>query len=213
MGTYGATWVSRGYCGQGAVGELLGSLTGRSAIVCGSAEGVFEEFQQARAALGEFVVFAANDVGMYLDRLDHWVSLHGDNLDAWKRVRWLHHKGPEDVQIHSVAPSPSVQHVWEAVTPVFALSGYFAMQLAWIMGAERIVLCGCPGTQTRRFFEGTPRPDFGYGHGPAGSDQGITEQIVQEMDRVPEFKAAVRSCSGWTAEFFGVPEFMEVVHG
>jgi hypothetical protein len=96
-----------------------------------------------------------------------------------------------------------VDYVWDRLSPQMALSGYFAMQMAWIMGAERIVLCGCPGEQTRRFFESTPREDFGYGGHDSHGDQGIRQQVEIEMKRLPEFKQAVRSMSGWTQSFFG----------
>jgi hypothetical protein len=92
---------------------------------------------------------------------------------------------------------------WEGLTPLYALSGYFAMQLAWVMGAGRIILCGCPGNQKRRFFEVAARKDFGYGTGPAAADNGIREQLEREMHRLPDFRVAVRSMSGWTQEFFG----------
>jgi hypothetical protein len=205
MEAYGSTWQAGGYAGQGNVRELLGSLTGRSAIVAGGAAGVFEEVAVVEAAIPDAVIFAANDVGIYLPRLDHWVSLHADHLGVWKAVRWLHAKDKEETKYHGEAARPFVDYVWEGLTPLFCLSGYFAMQVAFLMGCAPIVLCGCPGQPARRFFEAAPRADFGYGSGANGSDKGVREQIEKEMERVPEFKAVVRSCSGWTAEFFGRP--------
>jgi hypothetical protein len=207
MGAYGATWEARGYCGQGNVAGLIGSLAGRPAIVCGGAKGVFEELERATALLDPYqpVFFAANDVGMYMDRLDHWVSLHMDNLGAWKNVRWLHHHGPEKTQYHAPDPRPFIDYVWQQLTPQMALSGYFAMQIAWIMGASLIVLCGCPGAQSPMFFNAKPRDTFGYGDGDQGADQGIRQQIEREMNRLPDFKRGVRSLSGWTMDYFGPP--------
>lgn len=204
MGTYGSTWQTDGYCGQGNVQELIGTLKGKNAVVCGNAQGVFD---QLNYVLGEFeerpIVFGVNDVGMYLDPLDHWVSLHEKNLEPWKHVRWLHKKGAEDVKIHCTQKGSSVHYAWEALTPVFALSGYFAMQIAYLMGAESIILCGCPGNPERRFFDRVARTDFGYGGGGAGSDKGVQEQLVKEMHRLPDFRAKVRSMSGFTKDFFG----------
>lgn len=202
MGTYGSTWEAGGYSGAGLVGSLIGSLQGRTAIVCGSGEMVFYELSDAMTKEPDSVIFAANDVGMYLPRLDHWCSLHTDNLGPWKNVRWLHARGSEDTQYHGIDQRPFINHVWQGLTPLFALSGYFAMQIAHIMGAERIILCGCPGDHSLRFFEAAPRPDFGYGGGPAGSDKSIREQLVKEMSRLPAFKEKVRSMGGWTQEFF-----------
>ena len=212
MGTVGATWEARGYCGQGPVGALCGALAGRSAIVCGSGRGVFDELAEAQAALHDPVIFAVNDIGMYLPRVDHWVSLHVDNLIAWRQVRWLHPKARELTKYHSETPRAWLDYCWDGLTPILYLSGYFAMQLAWIMGCDRIVLCGCPGDATPRFFEATlrsnllltePNGPFSYGSGDRGADRSVHEQIQQEMERLPEFKAAVRSMSGITQQFFG----------
>ena len=118
MGATGSTWQAGGYCGKGNVGELLGSLAGRSAVVCGNADGVFGELHYAKAVLGEPVIFAVNDVGVYLDRLDHWVTLHWKHFAAWKAARFVHHNAPDNVKYHSVAKDADVDYAWEAITPV-----------------------------------------------------------------------------------------------
>src|SRR3990167_8605258 len=200
MGSYGSEWQHNGYSGSGNVAGLLDSLRGRTAVVCGNAEGVFRELQDVYERLRtELVIFAANDVGMYLPHLDHWVSLHPDNLGAWKQVRWLHPMSREVAKYHCCDKRPFIDYVWQGLTPLFCLSGYFAMQIAYLMGCERIVLCGCPGDQTRRNFDLDPREDgFGYGNGTKGDDKGVKEQIEKEMRRLPDFKERVRSMSGWT---------------
>lgn len=205
METYGSEWQARGYCGHAGVETLLGSLAGRHAIVAGNAEGVFQEVEDARLLLNDPVIFAANDVGVYLKKLDHWVTLHTDKLGVWKSCRWQTHEGMEDTKYHGIEARPFVNYVWAGLTPLFPLSGYFAMQLAFIMGASRIVLCGCPGTNTRRFFEAAARHDESR-YGAGYDSHGIREQLENEMQRLPEFKAAVRSMSGYTREFFGAPE-------
>ncbi len=182
--------------------SLIGTLRGRPAVICGNADGVFDEVSIIEK-LKDPVIFAANDVGMFLPKVDHWVSLHTNNLGAWKQVRWLHPREQEFTKYHSIDPRPFVDYVWTGLTPLFALSGYFAMQIAHIMGAELIVLCGCPGNATRCFFHTKPRTDFFYGSGPDGSDKSIREQVENEMERLPAFKLKVRSMSGWTKEYFG----------
>lgn len=199
-----SAWQAGGYYGLGNVAPLIGSLAGKAVVIAGNANGVFAEVEDAKRAYEWPVIFAVNDVGMYLDRVDHWVSLHGDNLESWKHVRWLHHRGGiEDVQFHSDSSYSSVQWEWREITPQFALSGYFAMQIAHVMGASRIILCGCPGLPVPRFFEARARYDFGYGGGAESADVNILKQVTSEMDRVPEFKVKVRSTSGWTKEYFG----------
>ena len=202
MGTYGSTWQVRGFAGSGLVGDLIDCLQGRPVAVCGSATGVFWEMDIVRKRYGEdLVVFAVNDVGMYLDRVDHWCSLHTENLKAWKAVRWLHHTGDDNIVYHGV--DKGVAHNWQSLTPLFALSGYFAMQIAYIMGAKRIILCGCSGDSRARFFESQYRTGFGYGGGETQSDINIRQQLISEMNRLPAFKRKVRSMSGWTKSYFG----------
>lgn len=204
MGKIGSTWESKGYCGAGNVSGLLDSLRGRPAVVCGNAQGVFDEYEAVMRILGrDAVIFAANDVGMYLDRVDHFVSLHTDKLSYWQGVRWQNNKGVDRMEIHAPDEKPFVDHIWAGLNPIFALSGYFAMQVAYLMGCESIVLCGCPGSSCKRFFESQPRCDFSYGGGVNGGDAGVRDQVTNEMNRLPEFKARVRSMSGWTQEYFG----------
>ena len=202
MGNYGSTWQVRGYAGQGNVHPLLGTLTGRVVAVCGNAWTVFEDLEAVRAKYSDLVVFGVNDVGMYLDQLDHWATLHYANLLAWKSVRWLSGRGAWDTTVHSVQEAAGVHYVWANITPMFALSGYFAAQIAYVMGADKIFLCGCPGSAARRFFEATPKPE-GYGGDVAVSDINLRKQFIDEMERVPDFAERMRSVSGWTRSYLG----------
>lgn len=203
MGTYGATWQTKGYAGQGNVIDLIDSLKGRTAIIAGNGFTVFHDIAKAEHLLKEPpIYFAVNDIGIYLPKLDHWVSHHYDKLKTWRDCRWLESRPGEDVKLHSIDEQAYIHYVWQQLTPMFALSGYLAMQIAYIMGADLIVLCGCPGMQQRRFFEWTPKT-YGYGGGISGADNSVREQLIEEMNRLPEFKAKVRSMGGWTRAFFG----------
>ena len=201
MGTHGSMWQAHGYSGGGSVGSLIDCLQGRPAIIVGGAHGVFNELRFALRVVKNPVVFAVNDVGMFLPHVDHWISLHSDALGPWKNVRWAHSLVQDHTKYHSVDPRPYIDYVWERLTPCFAISGYFAMQIAWIMGASPIVLAGCPGERKRRFFEMDARPDFSYG-GEADAE-GVRKQLESEMERLPDFRQAVRSMSGWTRSYFG----------
>src|SRR5687767_1368978 len=133
MGTYGATWEERGYAGQGNVHELLGSLRSRSVIVAGNGHTVFQDIAKAEDLLDDDpVYFAVNDVGIYLPKLHHWVSLHADNLRTWRDCRWLQSRAGEDVKLHAIEEKAFIHYSWQSLTPLFALSGYFAMQIAYI---------------------------------------------------------------------------------
>src|SRR3990167_1122585 len=202
MGTHGSAWQRSGYAGCGNVEPLLGSLVSRPAIVCGDAEGNWDEFNEALKILegSNPVVFGVNKSGMFLFPMHHWVTLHWKNFAIWKDVRWRYIQLPDGVdnklhaaQLDATNETRKVHYAWEALTPTFALSGYFAMQIAYLMGAEPIVMCGCPGEPKRRFYERQQRGGFGYGGGAYNADRNIRAQVVNEMRRVPEFRAKVRS--------------------
>lgn len=204
MGAYGSAWQHRGFSGSASVQGAVNSLGGRTALICGNAETVFTDVRLALEQIENPVIFAVNDAGMYLPKVDHWVSLHSDSLPVWRNVRWLQARHGEKIVLHGDGPRGFLDYAWEGLVPLFCLSGYFAASIAWIMGCDRIVLCGCPGDSTRRFFDAGPRPDgFGYGHGTRSSDTGVVEQVERVMARNPEFKQAIRSMSGWTADYFG----------
>jgi len=197
-----AAWRVGGYSGMGNVVPLIGTLQGKTAVIAGNAFTVFDELDFVLSHVSDVTIFAVNHIGCYLPKIHHWATLHGDMLDVWKAARFME---PRD---HNFVTHTDVSHVestyvWDQLSPIFALSGYFAMQIAWIMGAEQIILCGCPGSSVRRFFEGTPPHDFGWGGGPSIGDKGIRDQLFGEMNRLPEFKQRVRSMSGLTKQFFG----------
>lgn len=196
----GAHWFHKGYSGSGNVGPLLDDLQGRTAIVCGNAWGVFQEFDFIFRRADASIVFAANDVGMYLPHVDHWVSLHASKLDHWVEIRRnpsTRGVGNKNFHVHDAGlHGPRDWYQWKGLTPLMALSGMFAAQIAYLMGCDPIILCGCPNDKTPRFWEMTC------------DNQAYVNtqyQIKQEMAYKPEFKKAIRSMSGWSKEFFGAP--------
>lgn len=207
------TWTAKGYSGPDSVGGLIDSLIGRIAVVCGNAQGVFEEYETVSEC--NPVVFAVNDVGVYLPKVDHWVSYHSDKLKVWEQAkltgtvaekRWTSHTGG--------TRGADADYNWWGLEPTtFPLSGQLAMLIAFLMGAERIILCGCPNNGTPRFFESAPRVDgFKYGAGDTQSDKAVITTYERECKRVPELKARVRSMSGWTYKFFGGLDDGEFLH-
>jgi len=202
MGTYGSSWQAHGYSGNGNVASLIDSAKGQAAIIVGSAHSCFLDLDEIRPAFPTALIFAVNDVGMFLPHVDHWCSLHAPNLETWRWVRYIHPKHETKISFHSYNIRPKLLDEnpnwfdWDKLNPLFALSGYFAMQIAWIMGCAPIILTGCPGSPCRRFFEG-----HGINYSPHG-EPGIRNQVISEMNRLPEFRHVVRSMSGWTREFF-----------
>jgi len=191
-------WESGGYTGEGSE-ALLGELRGQPAIVAGNAKGVFEEVKAAQSAMGRCVIFGANDIGVYLSHVDHMVSLHTPKLDHWvglRRDATSKGYGNKDFRVHDGGLYGEREwHQWTGLTPMMALSGLFAAQIAWLMGCNPIVLCGCPTDTTSCFWQPDATINGGY--------QKVQSQFKAEVNRNPEFKAALRSMSGWTKEFLG----------
>ena len=200
---YDATWNAYGYSGRGNVASLINSEAGRGAIIVGSAFTFAADYARARHVLPGAAVFAVNDVTMFLKEADHCVSWHANKLKLWKDVRWANDGMNPNTVYHSEHTKYGADYGWEGLSPSFVLSGYFAMQIAYIMGCRPIILCGCPGSPMKRFFDTSIRTDFGYGNGSSQSDVNTREQVVSEMNRLPEFKKIVRSMSGWTRSYFG----------
>lgn len=197
MDRYGSTWERKGYCGSGNVAPLLDSLVGRTAIVCGNAKGVFEEVESIYCR--DALYFAVNDVGMYLKRIDHWVTLHATKMPHWVAIRndvFCKYPGNREFKTHTHG-SENTDYDWFGLTPIMALSGMFAAQIAYLMGCESIILCGCPNDDTPRFFESKAMNGQAY--------ISVQDQIKKECGFKPEFKKAIRSMSGWSKEFFGCP--------
>lgn len=192
-------WEFGGYKGSGNVDGLINQSSGVAAV-CGNARGVFEELNQVLSN-GPATVFGVNDAGMYLRQLDHWVSLHEQKLELWKPIRMKSDMAiNKNFKTHSRKPWGEIDYFWEIYPVMMSLSGYFAMQLAYLMGFQRIILCGCPGDETLRFFESSNthrNPSWHY------NEKSRLKEVTDQMERKPGFKERVRSMSGWTKEYFG----------
>lgn len=188
-------WKFRGYEGSDNVAELIGTLNGRIGIVCGGGFGVFEELKVAEAFCdSEPIIFAVNGVGTILPKAAHWIGLDTKFFEYGAKI-----------PTHT-ACGPGANYDWRIEPEHFHLSGYFAAQVAWLMGCDRIVLCGCPGEAGPR-YNGTMNdtPHFGYGSGSTSSDTCIREQLNKQMKQIPDFKRAVRSTSRgkFSEHYFG----------
>jgi len=200
-------WNTHGYSGPDSTRGLIDSLVGQTVAIAGNAEGVFEEIEQVSSACEDWPVwFAVNDVGARMQWLDHWVSLHGEKFPDWTGRR-LKLGLPPEFKTHSMFPTDPklIDYDWTGWNPInFGLSGMWAVQLAHVMGAERIILCGCPGDDRPR-WDGTrnEKANFAYGSGTTHSEQILNNELAREFKRVPGFKEKIRAMSGRNREIFG----------
>ena len=219
-------WTYKGFTGMGGnVTPLFKEGGAGVAIVAGSARPVFDEVKAVLAVHPDATIFAVNDVGLYLPTLHHWCSMHHERLKWWDLCRRSRHnedaaefeafllhaqgKGPKPYYTHSILEPDRYDYHWAALEPGYGLSGSFAAAVAYLMGHDQIILCGCPGGRAARFFD----PEEGKRwNNPEDSytDAGFMTQLESDARHRPEFHARLRSMSGFTADYFGRPE--EVSH-
>jgi hypothetical protein len=150
-------------------------------MVVGGADCVWGDIVAlAERGYTDLPVFAVNDMGVDLARLDHWVTLHPEKLGAWQdaRAAW----GGSDAYV-----------VWEYNGDDWGgSSGLFAVRIAMDLGFKRVILCGVP-MDDRPHVSGKAWPNVGEFR-PAWEER---RELLAPV---------VRSMSGWTREQFGLPE-------
>jgi len=169
----------------------------KTALCLGGAVSVRDEWADA-LSLGSFdYVVACNDVGaIWPGRLDAWVTLHPEKLAAWRDQRRANgHPDAARYLVHGDYP-PEWTELVEFRFPGqdnSGSSGLFAAKAALIdLGADRAVLAGIPLVRTSHFFDAVQWD-------AAGGYRAVWERLR------PEYRTRIRSMSGWTAHFFGLP--------
>jgi hypothetical protein len=176
----------------------------KSAIVIGGARCVFDDIDAA-CALARFDLWiVCNDIGGVLrDDIDYWVTLHPEKLRGWQDKRAaagfnqdyksiIHVRSDEECtgrpRIDEVIP-----YEWDGVSGSGS-SGLFAVRVAKLKGAKRIVLAGVPMTaKAGHFFDDKDWGEF-------DSFLGTWAQLEARL------KKCCRSMSGWTAALLGKPD-------
>lgn len=164
------------------------------ALVLGGADCLWDDLR----ALGHWdgPVVATNDAGVaYPYRIDHWCSLHGDKLPAWRRMREARGLNLDFTtwtrDVHAEYADRTLSG-WSSGS-----SGLFAVGVALHLGAESVVLAGVPMQADRaHFFDRAPWDDVG--------------PYLQAWEaRAAQMRGRVFSMSGWTRELLGGPPFKE----
>lgn len=149
-------------------------------------------------------VVACNEAGIWWPRrLDAWVSFHPRYFErkGWRARRAeagyseaLRYLSQEEAR----PPCPDYVTFTSYLLPgqdKSASSGIFSAKVALVdLGFDRVVLCGVPMDSQHHFWDESEAP-----WRPA---QDFAEQ-VKTID--PEWRARMRSMSGWTREFLGAP--------
>lgn len=164
----------------------------------GGAACVWEDLAALRAMVEPETVIAVNYAGVeHEGRIDHWATLHPENLEHWRKrregnadfVTWSHRDG------HLV--DRTTDH-WKGS------SGLYGARVALALGYTRVVLCGVP-LDERPHFHDSDRWAKG-----SWRDAGLHRK---ELDAsLQRYRGPVRSMSGYTAQVLGTPT-EEWLHG
>ncbi len=190
-------WTFRGIKGVGASPpSYLDSCKG-NLIILGGSRCVWDDWLRLRDAGFSGSLMAVNDIGQWIDGLNHWVSLHPANLRHWIELKRLHAMHSHNCLTHTQEPYEGIRVAWQ-IQPYGEQSGLFAIQVGLLLGFDRIMVCGIPMDHSGHFFD----PPWTDGVGEH-DDKCVKHSWRQTIDMNPIYKRSVRSMSGWTKEIFG----------
>ncbi len=133
-----------------------GSYSGAVMIV-GSAECVFNDFEEAKKEVKDFDIMAINFSGICFKGIEHLVSLHADRIPAFLMAASL--DNGKFIHTHSRAGKLDplgyqIENDWtEEIQATSGSSGLFAVRVAMKLGYKKIILCGMPLSSSRRFYD------------------------------------------------------------
>jgi hypothetical protein len=187
----------------------------KQALICGSAPCLFEDFANASKQMPGACIVVVNEAGNAI-RGSHLVTQHPEKA-SWFRERSLNpaiviHTGkPEDR-----ARQPDIDVYWPG-SSILATSGGSAIAIALQMGFRNIVLCGMPMQGGDGYFKGSAlmqdEPRFGLEDPDCDYIRQYRSRLVEWASAEPEVSKRVRSCSGFTRELFGPPDWEDGVNG
>jgi hypothetical protein len=175
------------------VAKTVMQLMGGRALILGGAKCLDEDLAALEAMVGPWrgVTLAVNRAALrYPDRTDHWVCMHADEIPAslaqWparlpRPLIWTREGQPYAQNADLVAPH------WKGT------SGLLAVSVAFVLGAEKIVLCGVPMDSQPHFDDAEPW------HACATFWRDWTAKLR-------EMRGRVTSMSGRTEEWLGRPD-------
>jgi hypothetical protein len=192
--------------------ELEGKYKGQL-IITGSSECLWSDYLKAIDLTEKEDLMCVNlsAICFHHRRINHLVTLHHGTMKNFyaaamiqrtereeyprQRRKAVINKKFKKILTHSISGNSKVDLVWDIGNPG-GTSGLFATQIALALGYEKIILCGIPINNTRRFYD-SPNHKFKY--------EGISQQEPWQIAN-KKFDNRVRSMSGKTAELLGKPD-------
>lgn len=106
-------------------------------------------------------VMAVNHAGIFLPRVDHWVTTHPEYLEAWKAARVAHLHALDLPKTMYITHSHRDADVcWDIDGKIGRTSGLIAVVVALHLGYDPIILAGMPADNGGHFY---PGPAVNYG--------------------------------------------------
>jgi len=175
------------------------------ALILGGAECVWEDVAELERILGrpwDGIVIAANDIGSHWPRrLDHWATLHPEQLGRWiedRRKKGLPGGFVSWAHVYQAGHSIRGRELIDRTLPRQSCSGIFAGYVARAIGC-RGVFCGVPLTRTPHFAESRMHP--------RGRPWTSWATHYREFEKIAdEMRGWMRSMSGLTADRLGRPD-------
>ncbi len=155
-------------------------------LILGGAHCVFEDIEASQELFLPDAIIAINDIGIYVEEVDHWCTMHPDKMSVWAKQR-------EDHGFVKPKLWTATHLSTEGFTSINSRGGggILGVNLAKFLNASKIVLAGIPMTQNA---------NFNRKHG--WIEATLYRQFWRGEKSYPKW---VRSMSGWTKEMYGPP--------
>lgn len=208
-------------------------------LVVGSAPCLFDDVKQALALRPFASLMLVNGACTAIENAEHVLAGHEEKAEFFARERRRVFPRAQPWRLHACCHThrvgqyrqmfPSVTDWWPHETGVGATSASKAAKLAFLMGFDEVILCGCPMDQPG-YFEGEAQVPQHVGCmriGDHGDVKGIRGAVVLGSEGRPnkvqdtriirgyrdkfkkladgEFKGRVFSMSGFTRDVLGEP--------
>jgi len=161
------------------------------AMVCGSADCLYDDYDNAQLLYPGATIIAVNGAPL---RAEHRFSVHWSNLKVkgWIEPGETVHSCVKDES--SIPEASWVDQWWFGVNDVQGTSGWAAAKMALQMGHDKVVLCGIP-IDDSLYMNGRPAKTF--------EDHNVLKAYRSAIAEDTEYHSKIISMSGWTKELLG----------
>ena len=194
-------WAYRGFVGRATPPACVATHErDELLVIVGCARHVWDDLNHIPPSAHRMAV---NHIGLYLDHVDHWASLHADMAVLFNQARFLEGcEWAKHTSIHARANYTNLHEaphafIWEFSDEHSRTSGLFATLVGLCLGYQHVLLAGIPMDNSGNFHG--PWDGSGWKH----SNEHERAQWVRWRLNNPEFARCVRSLSGWTRDLLG----------